>query len=148
MLFGSLGENGIIRNLKICLSFYYQNDQSENENHEHTGGLVGNLNGGTIQNCYIKLIGDSYTKFYAKTNTSSNKVRDIGCVAGKYTKGTIKQTTVDLNGHSLYAENLQGQTKWGASKFYPYYRACVGGFCGSSDSDNYCTYNNIKLKGD
>lgn len=128
------------------------------------GGIVGNMNGGTIKNLRIVIVGD-----YALQTSESrgnNRALGFGLVAGRMqNNATIENVTVVLQGNVSVNEtdttalggvsgNLSGNAKienvtvqldgnLSCTATYPF----VAGFVGNTDSGSSGTYTNIILKG-
>ena len=136
----------------------------ENYGAADIGGIVGNMNGGTIKNLRIVIVGD-----YALQTSASrenNRALGFGLVAGRMqNNATIENVTVVLQGNVSVNEtdttalggvsgNLSGNAKiknvtvqldgnLSCTTTYPF----VAGFVGNTDSGSSGTYTNIILKG-
>lgn len=136
----------------------------ENYGAADIGGIVGNMNGGTIKNLRIVIVGD-----YALQTSASignNRALGFGLVAGRMqNNATIENVTVVLQGNVSVNEtdttalggvsgNLSGNAKiknvtvqldgnLSCTATYPF----VAGFVGNTDSGSSGTYTNIILKG-
>ena len=136
----------------------------ENYGAADIGGIVGNMNGGTIKNLRIVIVGD-----YALQTSESrgnNRALGFGLVAGRMqNNATIENVTVVLQGNVSVNEtdttalggvsgNLSGNAKienvtvqldgnLSCTATYPF----VAGFVGNTDSGSSGTYTNIILKG-
>lgn len=136
----------------------------ENYSAADIGGIVGNMNGGTIKNLRIVIVGD-----YALQTSASrrdNRALGFGLVAGRMqNNATIENVTVVLQGNVSVNEtdttalggvsgNLSGNAKiknvtvqldgnLSCTATYPF----VAGFVGNTDSGSSGTYTNIILKG-
>lgn len=136
----------------------------ENYSAVDIGGIVGNMNGGTIKNLRIVIVGD-----YALQTSESrgnNRALGFGLVAGRMqNNATIENVTVVLQGNVSVNEtdttalggvsgNLSGNAKienvtvqldgnLSCTATYPF----VAGFVGNTDSGSSGTYTNIILKG-
>lgn len=137
----------------------------ENYGAADIGGIVGNMNGGTIKNLRIVIVGD-YALQTKKSKDESVRALGFGLVAGRMqNNATIENVTVVLQGNVSVNEtettalggvsgNLSGNAtiknvtvqldgNLSCTTTYPF----VAGFVGNTDSGSSGTYTNIILKG-
>ena len=137
----------------------------ENYGAADIGGIVGNMNGGTIKNLRIVIVGD-YALQTKKSKDESVRALGFGLVAGRMqNNATIENVTVVLQGNVSVNEtdttalggvsgNLSGNAtiknvtvqldgNLSCTATYPF----VAGFVGNTDSGSSGTYTNIILKG-
>lgn len=137
----------------------------ENYGAADIGGIVGNMNGGTIKNLRIVIVGD-YALQTKASKDESVRALGFGLVAGRMqNNATIENVTVVLQGNVSVNEtettalggvsgNLSGNAtiknvtvqldgNLSCTATYPF----VAGFVGNTDSGSSGTYTNIILKG-
>lgn len=138
----------------------------ENYSAADIGGIVGNMNGGTIKNLRIVIVGDYALQTSASREDNRARALGFGLVAGRMqNNATIENVTVVLQGNVSVNEtdttalggvsgNLSGNAKiknvtvqldgnLSCTTTYPF----VAGFVGNTDSGSSGTYTNIILKG-
>ncbi len=140
-LFGEL--TGTIKNVHFKIQFNYNNTHDEPKCWQAWGGIVGKINGGTFENCYVELTGNCF--WQTNTSRDGTQVETLGVVAGEISyDGSMENVTVDMKTYSLGWQNNKGSGGlFGSAR--PDYRACIGAFAGITYGK--ATLTNISIYG-